>query len=462
MEKQFERYSKAYLAAALCALSYPVSAADNCGCSLPTPRDGYEQVSFDSRDGKLLQGQSVYKKETGLDIYFQHENNFNYLYSYSYTSKSQEDEQLKAALSKIFLKSDTNQDADTESEAIDKIASDTGFLDGSSCTVKDEVASFANHEITKSIASFVQEPDVQVTFMSQVGDEPSCQKLCTSAQAIVAKNKLQPQEMVKLTQLAKELQRRIESVDPTLEAMLEEPECQQEKETFETLKKLPELAQKKIDDNSSFLDEVNEFTLHSKEKYSRLVIPKSTAPMTHEIKIHRVAKDDSKEETFTNSLKIGSSRFSYSVGMGISFIKQYEYGVGNTNVGNPTVAEGETAPTADKFVKITEQSDESIGVVGQLNGRVYSWSSASFGWSVGASLTTSETDTNFGFYTGPNIALLDDSLFFTLAYHVQKVTKPDMGYEPNAILKPDFDGSIPTRNKTDSGLLLTVTWRFDD
>lgn len=151
------------------------------------------------------------------------------------------------------------------------------------------------------------------------------------------------------------------------------------------------------------------------------------------------------------TIKIGRSRFNFSAGAGISFVDSSEFGRAASVIEDKVV----------NVVSETSSSDAQFGVVGQLNG--YFWQcckrdALSVGWSLGAAVTGNDKGTNFGFYTGPSVATLSDRLVFTLAYHLSETEELSGGFKVGDVIPADLTGDVPTKDKTEGALLITVTY----
>ena len=192
---------------------------------------------------------------------------------------------------------------------------------------------------------------------------------------------------------------------------------------------------------------------------SAFVSKRSLGPVSEasefDVSILRKARTEGAEETsipVNSKIKIGRSRFNFSAGLGVSFVDSSEFGRAASVIDDTLV----------NVVSETSSSDARFGVVGQLNGFIWqprkrdSWS---VGWSLGAAVTGNDKGTNFGFYTGPSLAGLSDKWVFTLAYHLSETEELSGGFEVGDVIPADLTGDVPTKDKTEGALLLTVTVR---
>lgn len=186
-------------------------------------------------------------------------------------------------------------------------------------------------------------------------------------------------------------------------------------------------------------------------------IPEYSKAFKHNVKVANwlIGKPNEVNE-YNHELTIGTSLFSYSAGLGLSFIESYQYGVGQTNIGTNTES------TADKIVVIEDKTSREFGLIGQLNARIKKFDNGiDLMWSIGASINNGNNSTNFGFYTGPSFSYLNDDLIVTLGYHLAKIEKPQAGYHPGAILPAENGTAVPMKSKTQEGFLLGFTWKLD-
>ena len=172
----------------------------------------------------------------------------------------------------------------------------------------------------------------------------------------------------------------------------------------------------------------------------------------YDVSIVRTDRTEKKTETtvkVVEVLKLGRPRFSFSGGIAAAFSDQRRF-------------ERQAAATSGEIVGVGDESDAQIGVVGQLNGQIWQfWKcKCSLGWSLGASVTDGEDDTQFGFYTGLTLGALRDHLFLTAAYHLHKETRLSAGFEVGGTIPDGFEGEIPTTTSTEGSLLVSVTYRI--
>lgn len=177
-----------------------------------------------------------------------------------------------------------------------------------------------------------------------------------------------------------------------------------------------------------------------------------TEPTEYAIKIERTARSTNARTTVVASapIRLGLSRFSFSAGIAFGFADQKDF-VRQASVVNDEVI---------NIVGVNQESDTQVGAVGQLNARIVGNDTVSFLWSLGASITQGAEDTQFGFFTGPTLGLIDDRLFITAAYHLQKEKRLAGGFSRGDVIPDDLEGDIPTTEKTTGALLITVTYRL--
>ena len=185
---------------------------------------------------------------------------------------------------------------------------------------------------------------------------------------------------------------------------------------------------------------------------SRYPIGPMSEPTEFAIKVERTARADNTRTTVSASapVRLGVARFSFSSGIAFGFADQKNY------VRQASVKDGVVA----NIVGVDKASKTQVGVVGQLNGRIVGNNTLSFLWSLGASITQGENDTQFGLFTGPTLGFIDDRLFVTAAYHLHKEKRLAGGFKEGDVVPADLQGEIPTTEKTSGALLISVTYKF--
>jgi hypothetical protein len=187
----------------------------------------------------------------------------------------------------------------------------------------------------------------------------------------------------------------------------------------------------------------------------RRQLPAFDRPARYDLKLTRDPLGDGDTKTAElGSVRIGKNRFSVSAGLGISFIEEETFG--------RQQAPGEDGDPVSTFA-VTERSSEHLAGVFQLNARLVSWgknNQAGFHWSLGAEISSDDGSTELSLYTGPTFGFLDDSLFFTLAFHQRSVEELS-GFEVGDPIPMEVMDPLPTTKEDKGGLLFTVTYRFN-
>jgi len=175
------------------------------------------------------------------------------------------------------------------------------------------------------------------------------------------------------------------------------------------------------------------------------------------IRRNRLIKESIEERVAVPPIMVGKSRFSLSLGVGISFhdVQKVVRQAGQ-------VMGGSGDSTVDTVFGYEENSSYQLVGAVQLNARLARlWNGNEpgfFGWSTGIGLDLSGA-ANLGFYTGPSLSLLDDQLFFTFAVHIQKVESLAGGFEIGEPVPPELPDPIPMTKETKAALFLGVTYR---
>jgi hypothetical protein len=175
----------------------------------------------------------------------------------------------------------------------------------------------------------------------------------------------------------------------------------------------------------------------------------------YDVSIARTDRLDGTKTTVpvAEPVRMGRSRFTFSAGVAVVFSDQRSFERQSSVTGT-----GSSAAVVD-VVGVDESSDAQAGAVAQLNAMVWQGESVSVGWSVGASLSEGQDGAQFGFYTGPTLAMAGDRFVITAAYHLHEEETLAGGFSVGDELPSTFTGEIPVTTEKKGGLLLSFTFR---
>lgn len=437
---------------ALIIYSVPISFAQaSCGCTT-TIDTNVKTLTIDSTTGNIINGKTVYEDFTKLQIVFDNQNPFKHQYKFGITSQALKNSIITDAMSKIGLSIDTEQ---------------TNIAKGFHAPVNDprleknkiDIESLQNCPIPKTNAINNEANSIKTEFSSfqnlikELSSANQCQTICDLITNAANYDKLSKFDSDsfnnKITSAKQELKQR--------EGTCAFVDVNKNKKSLEAHKALSDRLSKALPEIKNNLKLIGDIKNGDIKLTTVRTIPEYSKAFKHNVKVANwlIGKPNEVNE-YNHELTIGTSLFSYSAGLGLSFIESYQYGVGQTNIGTNTES------TADKIVVIEDKSSREFGLIGQLNARIKKFDNGiDLMWSVGASINNGNNSKNFGFYTGPSFSYLNDDLIVTLGYHLAKIEKPQAGYHPGAILPAEHGTAVPMKSKTQEGFLLGFTWKLD-
>lgn len=415
----------------LILLSSTVSANELC----ELPHDGTPTIVIDSNTGKVNSGQLSYNEFMPIRVVFSNQNPFAHQYQFDIASERLETAIIQTALQAI-LGSNAGQknvpETATESVMPEPIGEKYQDLKLKTSALESNIENYR----------YLLEQAKKHTECKAIID--TSQNLKTEIEAITeyitSYNELEHEVRNELSAITDEAlkipyKRLLASSRMTVDELLKESGVFKENLTLI----------EKIMSEPKALYTVK--TLRAPEEPTRHKIVVSTWP---------IGESDNKKD-YNVEVNVGQSRFSYSVGLALGKMEQHSYGVREHN----SAISGDNT---GKYVALIDDASQQFGVIGQLNTRLYQWNSGqTFLWSLGASLNpdSESNNPNFGFYTGPSIAFLDDKFVVTLGYHLYKKKMPLAGYKQGSKLPDDFSGDIPLKSQTEKGWLLGFSWQFE-
>ena len=429
-----------------------------CGCLDPAYPNQGDVFAIDARNGKKVKGSDQYAAGTDVAIILDNQNPFIANYILNHAAEDAESKVLANAIDALFGFEDAKSaDAAEEVKKADEEVR-TAFRASrcpASIKLSEAIETLGQAQDAAKSVSMLKSASAGALFSS----ENDCVQMCSASHAVYA-NKASLDESTKNVAAA------INDFKANWQGWLRDQKCPADPSALNTQKDFVvaalEASIKELAPLNTLIADVGH-KLDQRRPFTTIVRPgSSTGATLHTVTVERKSADGflKSEDKWTHTYMTGYSRFSYSVGIGISTIEQNAYEVGTTNVGSG-------GGDQENVVRVSDSTRERIGIVGQVNGELARWSNPwlindpiSLMWSVGASISNGSDDVNFGFYTGPTLGFIDNRLLVTAGYHVLSVEEPDPGFEEGATLPSDFSGDVPTRNETDTGLLLTFTWRF--
>lgn len=441
-------------------LAWAVQADANqsgCGCITDSNYQDSENLrtyAIDTISGKRTYGSDYYNDNIALRVLFENKNVYLFNYKFSVTSDRLERVIIKKALNALGFKADIADISVAQSD----LASGPQSRNQCSSFAKAHAALIDAGVTLTSAQRFIDGSLDRIRPLQS--ESATCVQLCdATSKAFEFFSATTFESAVKRQSL--NMQTAKESLSNwgkwRAEANNEGGNCIEKLDGLEDKRKIATAAIEALDkglaDVTKYAAKVKEVHNSQNAFIDEIDINSTSEPMLHTVTIERDNADGS-SNAWLHKIQVGRSRFSYSLGIGVSFINQVKYGVGKTNPGN-------SGSPPENVVRETERLDESMGVVGQINGEICRYEKVSVNWSFGASASEGIEGINFGFYTGPSLGLIDNKLLFTAAYHLMSVDKPDDGFKKGAILPADFTGDIPTSTHSAPGILATITWRLD-
>ncbi|KAB2963255.1 MAG: hypothetical protein F9K16_07050 [Thermoanaerobaculia bacterium] len=182
-------------------------------------------------------------------------------------------------------------------------------------------------------------------------------------------------------------------------------------------------------------------------------LPRREDPTGYTVKILRKQRESGKSmpELTAGEILVGTSRFTISGGIGVSFAESRTFGR-QSSLG----PDGSLVPV----FAVTEESDSRVAGVFQLNGCLVRCdeSRARINWSLGAGVGAGEKAADLSLFTGPSFGFIDGKWLLTLAYHQREIQKLN-GFVVGDPIPEGLQDPLPTRTETVGALLVTVTYK---
>ncbi|HEY0684053.1 MAG TPA: hypothetical protein VGD45_17105 [Steroidobacter sp.] len=481
-------------------LVHAASCADRCNVVPVT--DPEMTVTVDVTTQKLT-GRRSFPSGADIQVVLRNKNPFRYEYSIAAETQFVERDTLRAGLGFLSFPNIDKLLSDAEEDATESAAKVTPVQKAAAAWTKGaqsndqcvtllapygeridrayeqranalEAAKAAAEQLNASKAQYLKfhkaVTDAKVT-------TAACPSLCESAEGaeqalgqLVKPNDLQ-RHVTKLS----ELKTSVEAIPAQIRMDLSEAQVKQcaarlaivaakssdfAKQTAQASSAFEELAKELKDNQESYAKTLADLqgTLASASAFNSVeVIQSHDEAVVHKISL--VVKDrlNTKEpaQVFAlGELRAGRPALTFSVGPGLSFIDQKEFG---RQAG--MIPDGSGGATLGSVVAVTDEASTKLAFVGQLNARVVDipWQDSAVHVSFGAAIGSGESDGDIGLYLGPSFSMRRDLVFLTLAYHYQETRKLGQTFSLGQPVPADLEGEIPTSTKRVGGLLLTLT-----
>ncbi len=175
------------------------------------------------------------------------------------------------------------------------------------------------------------------------------------------------------------------------------------------------------------------------------------------VRTPRTPENATAEPAKAVELQVGQPFFSLSAGLGVSSI-----GETVTSKESSLIPDGSGGEELGERFAVTEESDPApLGAV-LLNANLWRpWKKRdrTVAVSVGVTIGSSDQASNFGYLIGPSLALLNNSLYFTLGYHLRDIKTLGGGFEAGDPVPAGLQG-IPLRGETKEGVMFVVSYKI--
>ena len=476
-------------------------------CTLPTGDDKLKAfVKIDANSGRVLEGKTRFAADTQVQVVIVNQNPFKYTYRYQIEEREIEPTVIREALQLLGLQLDGESMPDPPpppppgAPAAAPAAADPG-CPGMNTLFETAKASqtellqtgqvvrealVAQEAHVKTLNDFSQEIE---NFLPR--DEDSCEKLCGKGETVLPeleefmkradKEALEDFRKAKLavSEATNILKLQVREGMQNLSTDQEREECNKKVTRYENQAKIllgiADASQKTFEENVKKIDalekdvkamrDVVKEVLDSDESFMYVTFLEARpAPTEFDITIIRQERGKETERRTTITIRTGRSRFSISSGIGVGFVEQRTFGRQQALVPTTMTQEDGTVVTGTglgEIFAVTQESNESLVGVFQLNGLIRLGRKVSWGWALGATVGEGEGEaSDLGYFTGPTLALIGDQLFFTLAYHQREVTELGGGFQAGDPVPEGFMGDLPLKTENEGGVLFTVTYRF--